>query len=351
MIHDGTEADRKILLSSWQQRDDTPWALCSMKGIPLLPSSAESDETFYKVDNDLIALGHNFAGTIYSTLGRSIVPIVARVDGDNELHCLGTGFFISCSGLLLTAAHIFNEPISRNHKLGIVSDELISFGNITFGVMVRLNPIFEHDGFIFKEIEWAGLFSDVSESPFPMQDPEIKLNADTAICKVKPLPSEIPFQPLAILPKGIAGIGMNVGKRVTSIGYGSLSNLGMTDHEESIEITADNFSFHCSTGEVLERFPDNGVSRTVSAPGPCFSASLKLPGGMSGSPIFDDEGVYAYGVVSKGLQSEHGLEAFGYGSLIEPSLHIPIKPLGGASVYELMDEGKHGIPNLRMAGA
>jgi hypothetical protein len=57
---------------------------------------------------------------------------------------------------------------------------------------------------------------------------------------------------------------------------------------------------HVSTGIILERFPDNLVKKQVPSPGPCFSASLRLPHGMSGAPIFDDEGVYAHGVVSTG---------------------------------------------------
>src|SRR4029077_5469071 len=111
------------------------------------------------------------------------------------------------------------------------------------------------------------------------------------------------------------------------------------------------FDLHVSRGEILERFPDNAANRDVSTPGACFSASLKLPGGMSGSPIFDDERIYVHGVVSKGLEDENGPTDLGYGSMLANALALPIKPLEGKSLLDLMTTGDHGIPRLRIAGA
>ena len=44
-------------------------------------------------------------------LRQSIVPIVAWNDGDDEIRCIGTGFFISATGYLLTAARVLRDPI------------------------------------------------------------------------------------------------------------------------------------------------------------------------------------------------------------------------------------------------
>ena len=52
-------------------------------------------------------------GTIRSFVGESVVPVVANVRGENWLRCIGTGFFVSCTGLLITAAHvIINQSIN-----------------------------------------------------------------------------------------------------------------------------------------------------------------------------------------------------------------------------------------------
>lgn len=111
-----------------------------------------------------------------------------------------------------------------------------------------------------------------------------------------------------------------------------------------------NFELHVSSGIVLERFPDNLLKRDVSTPGPCFSFGAKIPPGMSGAPIFDREGVYVHGVVSKGLEDASGYLNHGYGSMLAPSMALPISRLDGASLFELQKQHAHGIPVLRGGG-
>jgi hypothetical protein len=121
---------------------------------------------------------------------------------------------------------------------------------------------------------------------------------------------------------------------------------------ESEHVMSGDFSFdlHASTGVILERFPDNMTRRQVPTPGACFSAALQLPAGMSGSPIFDDEGVYVHGVVSKGWVDESGPTRFGYGSMLAPSLGLAIEPLGNKTLRELHKADDHGFPKLRGPG-
>jgi hypothetical protein len=110
------------------------------------------------------------------------------------------------------------------------------------------------------------------------------------------------------------------------------------------------FSLHASTGPILERFPDNLTRRHVSTPGACFSAAIRLPPGMSGSPIFDHEGIYVHGVVSKGWDFEPGVAALGYGSMLAHSLPLPLKPLGNKSLLDLHKSGDHGLTKLSGPG-
>jgi hypothetical protein len=143
---------------------------------------------------------------------------------------------------------------------------------------------------------------------------------------------------------------MAPGKRALAIGYGSLSDIELQGVGEHIVSGNFPFALSASRGQIIERFPNNDIEREVHAPGPCFSASLKLPAGMSGSPIYDDEGVYVHGVVSIGSTIIAGVEAFGYGSMIGPLLGLPIERLNGQTLSELQEESDHGMPKLQGPG-
>ncbi len=59
---------------------------------------------------------------LFSTFGltefiirQSIVPIVALNEGDQGMICIGTGFFIIASGLLMTADHVIRDPIDDQY--------------------------------------------------------------------------------------------------------------------------------------------------------------------------------------------------------------------------------------------
>jgi hypothetical protein len=320
----------------------------------VVPLEAEDkqDSDFYPVREDLFTVQPNYIGTICSTMGQSIVPVVAIIPGEDRVRCLGTGFFISCTGLLVTAAHVITDPIERKYGGVREIDEQNWFiGDLNLGVMIGTNPVFQPKGYFFRPIEWAGFLGARTENPLPIRGTDLKLTSDTAICKVAPMLDGAPYQPLSIIQPGIQGVGLAVGKRATVVGYAGMQDVELHPERNGIRPGDFHFDLHVSKGEILERFPDNAVSRKVSTPGACFSASLKLPGGMSGSPIFDDERIYVHGVVSKGLEDENGPTDLGYGSMLVNSLALPIKPLEGKSLLDLMTTGGHGIPQVSIPDA
>ena len=136
---------------------------------------------------------------------------------------------------------------------------------------------------------------------------------------------------------------MGVGKAATAIGYAGMRDVDLAQESENVISGEFFFDLHVSTGAILERFPDNLATRSVSTPGACFSASLNLPAGMSGSPIFDDERIYVHGVVSKGWVDEN----LGSGSMLAHSLGLPIKPLSNRTLPDLLKSQDHGFPILR----
>jgi hypothetical protein len=216
--------------------------------------------------------------------------------------------------------------------------------------MLPLNPISQGSGHVFREIEWATFLAERAEHPLPIAGVSLRLTADTAICKVSPLAEGVPHQPLAIVQPGLVGTGMAVGKTATAIGYGGMREVEL-QHESDRIISGDFcFDLHASTGLILERFPDNGAKRHVPSPGACFSAALQLPAGMSGSPIFDDEGIYVHGVVSKGWMDANGPVRVGYGSMLAPSFGLPIEPMRNKTLPELFSAEEHGFPKFSGPG-
>jgi hypothetical protein len=347
------EEQKKLgLLKTFFRRDPgAHWAIQAMQGIYLRPRQDAGPEDFFAIADELVVVQPNIAGATTGILGQSIVPIVAHSHGELEMRCLGTGFFVSCSGLLITAAHVITDPITRKDAYAKpIDDRTWQVENGSLGVMVRLPSLPPESRYIFQPIEWAAFLGERTESPLPIAGLDLKLNSDVAVCKVAPIQADAPFQPLAIVHRNLVGVGMGVGKRATAIGYGAMARIPLKNESGRLIPEHLPFDMHVSSGLILERFPDNWVKKDVPSPGPCFSAALRLPHGMSGSPIFDDEGVYVHGVVSTGWDLSADAEPLGFGSMLAPSMGVPIGPLNNKTLTELHSMDEHGFPNLSGPG-
>jgi hypothetical protein len=341
----------ELLKLFFGQRHDGVWEIHGVKSIPLNAHGSDGSN-FCRLKDDLVLANPPFVGTVKWALGQSIVPVVAHVQSESILRCLGTGFFISCTGLLVTAAHVITDPIERRYG-GVreLDNQSWHMGDLKLGVLIPRNPLFQGPGYIFRDIEWAVFLAERSDRPLPIPGVDLKLTSDTAICKVSRIAEGVPHQPLSIIQSGLIGNGMAVGKTATAVGYAGMQDVELTQETEGLVSGDFRFDLHVSTGTVLEHFPDNLVTRQVPTPGACFSASLKLPAGMSGSPIFDDERIYVHGVVSKGWEDENGPTDFGFGSMLAQSLALPIKPLNNRTLLELQKSDDHGMPKLSIHDA
>lgn len=328
------------------------YGIQSMSPMKLEPADGHSGQ-FYKIKNDLFHAQGMVddlpnIGLLTEVIGQSIVPIVAQIPGESCLRCLGTGFFISCTGLLVTAAHVVSDPIEREYgKIEKSDDQKYNMKNIKLGVMIPLNSVFYGDKFfIFRAIEWSVIIADDRSDIFGSRNIDIKLTADVAICQVESRAENAHYQPLSIVQKGMRGIGLDVGKTALALGYGDMQDVDLSPVAKNAIAGDFRFNLYASSGEILERFPDNITVREASAPGPCFTAAMKLSGGMSGSPIFDHEGLYVHGVVSRSLQLEDGLAPLGYGCMLAPLLALPLATLGQKSVFDLLESDEHGMPKI-----
>jgi hypothetical protein len=347
------EDPRKLGLLKFFFRKDPggDWAIHAMQGIYFQPLPNSSHGDFFEIADELVIVQPNILGTTTNILGQSIVPIVAHAHGELEMRCLGTGFFVSCSGLLVTAAHVVTDPITGGGGFAKpLDDRNWQIENSSLGVVVRLPSLPSESLFTFRPIEWAAFLGQRTESPLPIAGINLKLNSDAAVCKVAPIRADIPHQPLAIVHRGLAGLGMRAGKRATAIGYGAMERIPLKNDSGRLIPEHLPFQMHVSSGLILEHFPDNLVKKHVPSPGPCFSAALRLPHGMSGSPIFDDEGIYVHGVVSTGWDLGADSEPLGFGSMLAASLDVPIEPLHNKTLTELHSMDEHGFPKLSGPG-
>lgn len=80
---------------------------------------------YFKIEDEMVLLTQQPGPVMrdfFATFGHTeflirqrIAPIVAWNDGERGMRCIGTGFFISASGLLMTAAHVIRDPIDDQY--------------------------------------------------------------------------------------------------------------------------------------------------------------------------------------------------------------------------------------------
>jgi hypothetical protein len=204
-------------------------------------------------------------------MGESIVPIVAHVNGEDTLRCIGTEFFIICSGLLVTAAHVITDPIDRKYgKVVELSSNSISSHDLNFGVLVPTNPLFQQHGYIFFAFEWTMFLAEQSENPLPIPGIDLRINSDIAVCKVLARPGDYPHQPLTIIQPGVIGKGIQVGSTVFALGYPGMTDVELKLTPQGQILGECEFNLHVSAGKILERYPDNFTKRHVPTPAVLF---------------------------------------------------------------------------------
>ena len=90
----------QVLKLHFSGRKDGVWTADSIFPL-LLKSSGGNDQSFFRIKDGPVVQQPALLGTTSYFLGQSIAPLVAQVPGEPVLRCFGTGFFISCSGLLV----------------------------------------------------------------------------------------------------------------------------------------------------------------------------------------------------------------------------------------------------------
>ncbi|THD68441.1 MAG: serine protease [Bradyrhizobium sp.] len=341
-----------ILKSIWRKNEAGVWTGHDLKGIDLKPREGCSKD-YFKIKSEVNLMTqspgpviNNFFATFGTTeflVRQSIVPVIAWNDGDEEIRCIGTGFFISASGLLMTAAHVIRDPVDEDYAtVSQVGKNAHKFGeDLHFGVLLPANPAMKNAPFeIHPEVreakwfmcpfEWAYFWGKDVESPLLHKKPEYKPDLDIAVCKVRERAAIGPYQPL-----NIGLYSLKLGDRAVAIGYPEMRNIrlaGGDDYQPELIV---------SVGSVTTIYPDNITEKQNATPGPNFEFNAKIPGKMSGSPILVGGGIITKGIVSRSLGSTDNHAS---GCLIAPMMNLP--SIGSKSLLDLMNGGNEGIAKM-----
>ncbi len=344
-----------ILKSIWRRNEAGAWASYDLKGIDLKPREGFSKD-YFKIENEVNLMTQRpgpIMNNLFATFGtteflvrQSIVPIVAWNDGDEEIRCIGTGFFISASGLLITAAHVLRDPVDENYTSVTHVDKIShKLGeNLHFGILLPANPAMRNAPFeihpaireakwFMCPFEWAYHWGKDVESPLLHKKPEFTPALDIAVCKVREQSLIGPYQPL-----NIGLYNLKLGDRAVAIGYPEMRNIRLSGDDYQPELIV-------SVGSVTTIHPDNITEKKNATPGPNFEFDARIPGKMSGSPILVGGGIITKGVVSRSLGSN---ENHASGCLIAPMMALPL--IGDKSLLDLMNSGNEGIAKIHGSG-
>lgn len=339
-----------ILKSLWRKNQDGHWAVHDLKGLTLRPRTGfDSDFFLYESQMELMTTNpttrsaHELFTSFGSTdflMKQSILPVVAIVKGEGFMKCVGTAFVISCTGYLVTACHVLLDPQDR--KYGNVvkrGDDLRLIDGMSMGVLIPISPAYGYTGDLFFPFEHSWYWGKWKDSPLLHEGETFDMLTDIAICKISLMPDGIGHQPLNLsLNRFVKG------EKAFAIGYAEMDDIPL--ESAGGRLTAPDFKqdLYVSVGEVMDVFPDNHQRRDVPTPGPCFDFRAKIPGKMSGGPIFGGDGAVVRGVISSSFSGEK----HAYGAMIGPMMHWPLA--GGMTLRQMMNSGNEGIARIQGAG-
>lgn len=155
---------------------------------------------------------------------------------------------------------------------------------------------------------------------------------DVAVCKLREPLDGSAYQPLSLSLHPFAK-----GEKAYAVGYAEMDDICVSYIEGQPQIGDFKWEIYVSVGEVAEVFPQNHLSKEVPSPGPSFDFRARIPGKMSGAPIFGAQGAIVRGVVSRSFSGEK----HAFGSMLGPALHLPLSD--GSSLKSKMDSGNEGI--------
>jgi hypothetical protein len=340
-----------ILKTVWS-RENGEWAISDLKSLELRPQP-KSEGDYFAIDSRVELLtesGYLNMHQVMASFGptdfllkQSIVPVVAWRTGDEKIRCIGTGTLISCSGYIMTAAHVLMDPIESGYGVSKKSKDATIDDDLHFGVFI---PFFHPEGargLRYFPFEKYWVWGHWEKSLLFHEPDRFVYLTDIAICKIPEMPNGVVHQPL-----NLSVNPFSIGEAAYSIGYAEMDDIPVAWEGGKIRISRHPAELFVSIGKVTDLFPQNHVEKLVSAPGPCFGFKAKIPGKMSGAPVFGADGAVIRGVVSRSWSGERDAT----GAMLGPTLRLSLDEPGttGRNLLSMMKSRSEGIAQVHGMG-
>ncbi|MBI2716868.1 MAG: trypsin-like peptidase domain-containing protein [Rhizobiales bacterium] len=337
--------DVSILKPLWTRREDGRWAVHGAKGIKLAPRAGHEPD-YFQFESDVELLSNSpptnigdFLSSFGSTnflLKQSILPVVVWEQGAPSIRCIGTAFVVSCTGYVITACHVLTDPRERGYGKGTLRDTTVDkiemHDGFLMGVLMPLAPGSGVKGFRVLQFEQGWYWGNWAESPLIHEKEKFEGVTDVAVCKLRQNQDGSAHQPLNLSLHPFVK-----GEKAYAIGYAEMEDIQVEYDNGQPKIVDFKWDLYVSVGEVVEVFPQNHLSKAIPAPGPSFDFRARIPGKMSGAPIFGAQGAVVRGVVSRSFSGEK----HAFGSMIGPALTLPLSD--GSSLKSKMNSGNEGM--------
>lgn len=345
-----------VFKSLWNRREDGRWAISDLKGLDLTPGS-DTDKRFFVLRGDVQLMTNSPNGSLEDVLSsfgppdflmqQSIVPVVAWLDGEHAIRCVGTASIISCTGYLLTAAHVLMDPLEGGYGAVRQGTQVKHHERLNFGVLIPfwapgIGMTFRK-AFRFFPFEKMWNWGQWKQSPLPHEDDKWEHLTDVAVCKVPEMPHGRAHQPLNMSLNPFVP-----GEDAYALGYGEMPDIQLDPMSGGIADSNFRLDLRVSVGNIINVFPQNHIEREVYTPGPCFDFDARIPGKMSGAPIFGARGAVVRGVVSRSFSGED----HAYGSMLGPVMDLGLDEpeITNRSLRELLEDGNEGMSKVVGAG-
>lgn len=245
-----------------------------------------------------------------TTWNSVVVPVV--VIGPELFACVGTAFNISPDGLWVTARHVIDEALAIALK--------------TPGAYIAL--LWTASGVDEDDVP------DLLGGPIPVltHTKDDTNGSDLALLRAGMLRDrEVVSFPCARLSARLP----KVGTKISAVGYARFSVGSDVSTPEVREVEIDP-NFHFSSGEITQVF--RGGRDMTMLPTACFETSARFDAGMSGGPVFDEEGAVC-GVVASSLESDGSGAGFTSYASATPFIFILGQPDGDetVTVYDMVN--------------
>jgi hypothetical protein len=341
----------EILKSLWSRLPDGRWGVTDLKALELKPNPGYGSDyfTFEGIVELMTTTPSRNIHEVFASFGttdflmqQSVLPVVAWKAEDSLIRCIGTASVVSCSGYLITAAHVLMDPFDSGYGAVREGAQLRLDEALNFGVFIPISPAYGTRGIRFFPFEKFWLWGTWKESPLITDKDKFDYLTDIAICKIAEMPHGAAHQPL--------GLSLNPfvpGEAAYALGYAEMNDIPLESTNGLATFDDVAMNLYVSIGEAMQIFPENHLRKDVSTPGPCFDFKAKIPGKMSGAPIFGAGGAVIRGVVSRSFSGER----HAFGAMLGPAMHLPLNdPPNRATLRTLMESGNEGIARIHGMG-